>query len=270
MSGSHRPAEVRPMIVIEHQENAPAGLLGEWLGEREIPWENVRATTAPLPDPAAAAAIVTLGSEHSAYSPAPEWIGDELRFLRAALAQGTPVLGICFGAQALALAGQGRVARAPGPEVGWVDPQSDVEQLRGPWLSWHYDAIDPPRGAIELARSNGALQAFALGPHLGLQFHPEVTPAIWQGWAQGQPEASPAMPATRRHSRSRCRRAWASCAPGCSPCWTGGARDWSPESSRRRDPDGRLGAPAGPPEGPRFAPRSRGRPAMRPTCAAGR
>ncbi len=189
MSGSHRPAEVRPMIVIEHQENAPAGLLGEWLGKREIPWENVRATTAPLPDPAAAAAIVTLGSEHSAYSPAPEWIGDELRFLRAALAQGTPVLGICFGAQALALAGQGRVARAPGPEVGWVDPQSDVEQLRGPWLSWHYDAIDPPPGAIELARSNGALQAFALGPHLGLQFHPEVTPAIWQGWAQGQPEA---------------------------------------------------------------------------------
>jgi GMP synthase (glutamine-hydrolysing) len=188
MSPSHRPGEIRPVIVIEHQEDAPAGLLGDWLDERDIPWENVPASTDPLPDPAAAAAIVTLGSEHSAYSPTPDWIGEELRFLRAALAQGTPVLGICFGAQALALAGQGRVARAVRPEVGWVDPRSDVEQLRGPWLSWHYDAIDLPPGAVELARSDGTLQAFALGPHLGLQFHPEATPAIWRGWAQGQPE----------------------------------------------------------------------------------
>jgi GMP synthase-like glutamine amidotransferase len=188
MSTSGGPAELRPVIVIEHQANAPAGLLGEWLGEREIAWENVRATTGPLPEPATAAAIVTLGSEHAAYAPAPQWIGDELRFLRAALAQGIPVLGICFGAQALALAARGRVARAARPEVGWVEPQSDVEQLRGPWLSWHYDAIDLPPEAIELARSDGTLQAFGLGPHLGLQFHPEVTPAIWQGWAQEGPE----------------------------------------------------------------------------------
>jgi GMP synthase (glutamine-hydrolysing) len=188
MSASHRPGGVRPVIVIEHQEDAPAGLLGEWLYERDISWENVPASTDPLPDPAAAAAIVTLGSEHSVYSPTPGWIGEELRFLRAALAHETPVLGICFGAQALALAGRGRVARAARPEVGWVDPHSHVEQLRGPWLSWHYDAIDLPPGAIELARSDGTLQAFSLGPHLGLQFHPEATPAIWRGWAQGQPE----------------------------------------------------------------------------------
>lgn len=188
MSGTHRRGEIRPVIVIEHQENAPAGLLGEWLDEREIRWENVPATADPWPDPAAAAAIVTLGSEHSAYSPTPEWIGAELSFLAAALAHGIPVLGICFGAQALALAGGGRVARARRPEVGWVDPRSGVEQLRGPWLSWHHDAIDLPPGAIELARSDGALQAFALGPHLGLQFHPEATPGIWRSWAQGQPE----------------------------------------------------------------------------------
>jgi GMP synthase (glutamine-hydrolysing) len=185
MTVSDRPAEVRPVIVIEHQRDAPAGLLAQWLGEREIPWANVRVTD-PLPDPTAAAAIVTLGSEHSAYSPTPTWIGDELRLLAAALIRGTPVLGICFGAQALALAGRGRVARAVRPEVGWVSPRSDVEQLRGPWLSWHYDAIELPPGATELARSDGAMQAFALGPHLGLQFHPEVTPAIWQGWADGQ------------------------------------------------------------------------------------
>jgi GMP synthase (glutamine-hydrolysing) len=185
---SRRPGEIRPVMVIEHQEDAPAGLVGEWLDERDIPWENVPASTQPLPDLAGAAAIVTLGSEHSAYSPTPGWIGEELSFLRAALARGTPVLGICFGAQALALAADGRVARAARPEVGWVAPTSDVEQLRGPWLSWHYDVIDLPPGAVELARRDGVLQAFALGPHLGLQFHPEVTPAIWRVWAQDQPE----------------------------------------------------------------------------------
>jgi GMP synthase-like glutamine amidotransferase len=185
---------VSEVVVLEHQEDDPAGLIGEWLDARRIAWTVVRPGD-PQPDPAAPAAIISLGSSHSAYAAEPDWIARHHVLLRGALAAETPVLGICFGAQALALAGGGEVAPAARPEVGWVEPQSDVPELGGPWLSWHADSITTvPPAAVQLARSPDALQAFRLGRSLGIQFHPEVTPAIWGWWAGGEPDVA------RRHT----------------------------------------------------------------------
>jgi GMP synthase (glutamine-hydrolysing) len=175
------------VVVLEHQDDDPAGLVGEWLDARAIAWTVVRPGD-PEPDPAAAQALISLGSSHSAYAAEPGWIGRELELLRAGLAAGTPVLGICFGAQALALAAGGEVAAAARPEIGWVAAESDQAELRGPWLAWHFDAITAPAGAELLARNADALQAFRLGRSLGVQFHPEVTPAIWGWWADDEPE----------------------------------------------------------------------------------
>ncbi len=98
---------------------------------------------------------------------------------------------MCFGAQALALAGGGEVALAARPELGWVESQSDQHELAGPWLSWHFDTITaPPAAAAPLARSPDALQAFRLGRSLGLQFHPEVTTTIWGWWTGSDPEVA--------------------------------------------------------------------------------
>lgn len=174
--------------MLEHQEDDPAGLIGDWLDAREIAWTVVRPDD-PQPDPAAPAAIVSLGSSHSAYAVEPDWIARHQQLLRGALAAGTPVLGVCFGAQALARAGGGEVAPAARSEVGWVEPESDHRELSGPWLSWHSDAIvTVPADAVELARSREALQAFRLGRSLAVQFHPEVTPTIWGWWAHSEPE----------------------------------------------------------------------------------
>jgi GMP synthase-like glutamine amidotransferase len=159
------------IVVLEHQDDDPAGLVGEWLDARAIAWAVVRPED-PEVDPAAAQAIVSLGSSHSAYAAEPGWIARECELLRAALAAETPVLGICFGAQALALAGGGEVAPAARPEVGWVATESDQAELRGPWLAWHFDAITAPAAAVPLASNPAALQAFRLGRSLGVQFHP--------------------------------------------------------------------------------------------------
>jgi GMP synthase (glutamine-hydrolysing) len=177
------------VVVVEHQDDDPAGLIGEWLDARRVAWTVVRPDD-PEPDPAAPAAIISLGSTHSAYADAPEWIGRHREFLRGALAADTPVLGVCFGAQALALAGGGEVAPAVRPEVGWVEPESEQAELRGPWLAWHSDSITAPPAAVPLARSPHALQAFRLGRSLGIQFHPEVTPVIWGWWASSEPEVA--------------------------------------------------------------------------------
>ena len=180
-------SEDREVVVVEHQDDDPAGLIGDWLDARAIAWTVVR-PQGPTLDPAAPAAIISLGSSHSAYAQEPGWIAHHCELLRGALAAETPVLGVCFGAQALALAGGGAVAPAPRPEVGWVQSASEHAELRGAWLAWHSDSITAPAGAVPLARSPDALQAFRLGRSLGIQFHPEVTPLIWSWWVASEPE----------------------------------------------------------------------------------
>ncbi|MFL5859240.1 MAG: type 1 glutamine amidotransferase [Solirubrobacteraceae bacterium] len=175
------------MVVLEYQEDAGAGFIGEWLDARGLSWTVVRPDE-PEPDASAPAAIISLGSSHSAYASQPAWIPRQLPLLRGALEADTPVLGVCFGAQALALAAGGEVARAVSPEIGWVAPDTEQPELRGPWLAWHYDVITLPPGAVELARSPMALQAYRIGRSVGVQFHPEVTPAIWNEWASREPE----------------------------------------------------------------------------------
>jgi GMP synthase-like glutamine amidotransferase len=98
------------------------------------------------------------------------------------------VVGICFGGQALAAALGATVGRAPDTEIGWIDVEGK-DGYGGRWFTWHEDVFDLPPGATELARAASGLQAFAIGASVGLQFHPEVTPAIVEDWLDGEPGA---------------------------------------------------------------------------------
>ncbi|GAA4711603.1 type 1 glutamine amidotransferase [Pseudonocardia yuanmonensis] len=142
-----------------------------------------------VPDPADHDLVVVMGSAQAAYDDSLPWLALELAFLRRAVEVGTPVLGICFGGQALARVLGGTVGRAPEPERGFVD----LDTLRpdvlpaGRWMEFHYDAFSLPPGAEELSRNAVALQAFAFGPHLGVQFHPEITPDVFDAWFESRP-----------------------------------------------------------------------------------
>ena len=123
-------------------------------------------------------------------SPDP-WIAEQVSFLRATHDAGVPVLGICFGGQALAAALGATVSRAAETEIGWIDVEGD-DGYGGRWFTWHEDVFDLPPGATELARAASGPQAFAVGASVGLQFHPEVTPAIVDDWLAGaRPDAVP-------------------------------------------------------------------------------
>jgi GMP synthase-like glutamine amidotransferase len=176
------PCPLQRLVVVEQQPDAPAGLLGDWAAARGADVEVVRAPEVDeWPDPRGAGAVVALGSEQSVHASSAPWIAPQLRFLRAAHDAGVPVLGICFGAQALAAALGGSATRAPAPEIGWIEV-AGADGYTGPWFAWHEDTFTLPPGAQELARSAACPHAFRIGRSVGLQFHPEVTPAIVAGW----------------------------------------------------------------------------------------
>jgi GMP synthase-like glutamine amidotransferase len=175
-------------IVLQMQDTAPPGLLGEWARTRGIALDVVDAAGGDLP-PAGrrdAAFAIVLGSAASLVHDTPPWAARLLVWLRRADAACLPVLGICFGAQALSAALGGAVHRLATPEIGWVRvATADAERVpAGPWMSWHEDGLTPPPLAYELASNAAGTQAFCLRRHLAVQFHPEVTTEIVDGWTR--------------------------------------------------------------------------------------
>lgn len=166
------------VLVIRHHRIDEAGFIASAFAAR-----GARLSThlfpagGPLPPLDGVDHVVVLGADFSVYDERVAGrVGPELDWLRAADAAGVPVLGICYGAQALTAALGGTVEAAPRSEIGWLSVDScDPDLIEpGPWLEFHGDRCLPPPGARVLARTPLCVQAFSAGPHLAVQFHPEV------------------------------------------------------------------------------------------------
>lgn len=186
-------------LILKPDPQCDPGLLGDRLGERGYQLD-IHAIVPPErsetpcvawqpPDPRESDVVVALGARWSAYDDQAigAWLAGQLKLLRTAHEARVPILGICFGGQALARALGGSVRRAQRPEVGWVRIDTDEPGLigDGPWFQWHFDEFTPPTGATELARNAAGSQAFRIGRSIGMQFHPEVTETILDGWLDG-------------------------------------------------------------------------------------
>ncbi len=183
-------------LIIEHDHLSPPGPVADRLRERGyaitelviVPPERFDdpLVEACFPEPSEWDLLVVMGAPWSVddHERIGSWILPELEMLRGAQRIGVPVLGICFGGQALASALGGSVERAPRPEIGWTTVRTDDPDLvaEGPWFQFHYDRWQLPPGAVEIARNHVASQAFRLGRSLAVQFHPEMTPPCLQLW----------------------------------------------------------------------------------------
>ena len=119
------------------------------------------------------------------------WLADEVAWLRELVERGTPVLGVCLGAQLIARAlGAWSGPLEGGPEIGWHevervadDPVLGALPERFEAFEWHHYTYELPDGAVELARNERCNQAYRVGDACwAVQFHPEVTHAQVLGW----------------------------------------------------------------------------------------
>src|SRR5919107_139172 len=178
---------MKPVLIRQHEEMTPPGLLEEWLEERGIPYEVHHSYKGEaVPDPPSYAFVASLGSPYGPHDTHEPGVVDELELLGAAVENDVPVLGLCFGGEVLSAVLGGRVERAPVPELGWREIETDDPGAipTGPWLEWDYERFTTPPGAVEVARTADAVQAFRFGPHLRVQFHPESTVEIVSHWAR--------------------------------------------------------------------------------------
>ncbi|AJW41460.1 Glutamine amidotransferase class-I [Rhodococcus sp. B7740] len=140
--------------------------------------------TAP-PSLSEAQLLVVMGSPDAAYDDTLTWLAPEIAYVQDAIDTGVPILGVCFGGQLLARVLGGSVRKSEHPEYGFVDVESSDPELvaAGPWMEFHGDTFVAPPEATVIARNGAAQQAFVHGPHLGLQFHPEIDLDTYDAWA---------------------------------------------------------------------------------------
>jgi GMP synthase-like glutamine amidotransferase len=183
LNSPDRPAA----LILQHGRLGPPGLLADWLRARGIGAVVHHVEPgAGLPTPDRFAFVASLGSAKSPNHRDDRLVIEELDLIARCVDREIPVLGLCFGGQALASVLGGTVEVLDAPELGWHRIESAAPDVvaGGPWLQWHFEAFRAPPGAEELARSPVCSQAFRFGPHLGTQFHPESTAVIVEQWAR--------------------------------------------------------------------------------------
>ena len=184
------------LLVVEHDHVSPLGHVAERFEQRgfeisrhtvvdQLSFANPGVDSA-FPDFDQFDAVVLMGAPWSTYDHdlIGSWVLPEMEQVARADAKGVPVLGICFGGQLLASVLGGRVLSSDRAEIGWSDIETDDASVvpEGPWFQWHYDRWVLPPGASEIARNAAASQAFVYRRNLAVQFHPELSSAMLDGW----------------------------------------------------------------------------------------
>ncbi len=185
---------MKPVLVLQHLPDDGPAFLATWLAAQGQAMD-LRHTAAGDAYPERIdghRALAVLGGEWSANDDRPSLRQAE-HLIRQAVAQGVPVLGHCLGGQLMARALGGAVGLSPTAERGWHEVHVAAEPAAREWFGdepahtlfqWHRDAFSLPPGAVRLAHNPSCPnQAFALGPHLAMQFHVEVDATKLASWA---------------------------------------------------------------------------------------
>lgn len=189
-------------IVLQHVEWEGPGIIAREAKSRGLEVEIRRLDLEDeIPEADHVDGLVVMGGPFGAYEEGLyPFLAKECRLLAAAVRRGSPVLGVCLGAQLLAKALGCKVFPGHGAEVGFgsialtqAGQQDPLFAGIGnvlPAFHWHGDTFTLPEGAVLLASSQMyTQQAFRFGSWVyGFQFHVEPDADTWAAWRNHLPK----------------------------------------------------------------------------------
>ncbi|CAG0972098.1 hypothetical protein MTYP_01290 [Methylophilaceae bacterium] len=184
---------MKPVVVFRHALTEGAGYFGAFLTERNIPWQMIRIDQGEqIPSTAEDfSGMALMGGPMSVNDDLP-WIAPLLGLIRDAMERDVPVLGHCLGGQLMSKALGATISRNTVKEIGWGEARlSDSPEARR-WFGelenfdvfhWHGETFALPAEATHLLSSAYCSnQAYAIGKHLALQCHIEMTCDMVKVW----------------------------------------------------------------------------------------
>lgn len=187
-----RGGDRRPVLVVLHQEASTPGRVGNALRALGYPLDIRKPRFGdPLPSTLDDHAGAMIFGGPMSVNDSDAFIRQEIDWIALPLKERRPYLGICLGAQMLALQLGATVAPHPQAriQVGYypIKPTAAGRALCGPWpthvYQWHREGFTLPHGSELLAEDDEfPIQAFRVDSAFGFQFHPDVTTAIMHRW----------------------------------------------------------------------------------------
>ena len=184
---------MKPVVICCYAPHEGPGHFATYLDRHRIPRRVVKLDESePLPDTKTIGGLAMMGGPMSVNDDLP-WVRPMLDFIRVCVDGDVPVIGHCLGGQLMARALGGCVTRNSVTEIGWAPVDvvdSATAALWGtpePFLSfqWHSETFSIPAGAQRIWSSEHcANQAFAIGKHLAMQCHIEMTEEMIERWCE--------------------------------------------------------------------------------------
>lgn len=186
---------MKPIAIFRHAPSEGPGHFASFLDSRARPWTLIAIDAGVMPplSPDDFAGLVFMGGPMSVNDDL-KWIAPTLELIRQAVAADIPVLGHCLGGQLIAKALGGVIGPNPVKEIGWGEARTlDTPEARR-WFGdtrdfqafhWHGETFSIPPGATRILQSAHCdNQAYALGKHLGMQCHVEMTRGMIEQWCE--------------------------------------------------------------------------------------
>ncbi len=184
---------MKPIAIFRLYKIEGPGYFATFLDSHSIPWKLIKIDDGEnFPrSPEHFSGLVFMGGAMSANDNLP-WISGALALIRQAVRYNIPVLGHCLGGQLMSKALGGQVSRSTIKEIGWGKVVVADNPIASKWFGnlydfesfhWHGEYFTLPDGATRLLSSKFCEnQAFAIGAHLGMQCHLEMTEKMVKTW----------------------------------------------------------------------------------------